>query len=115
MPIASHARGRWFETSRAHLFRLLQGFDGLALVPYDAELQQSLAAARAAIPYPEPLSPAERVRPDPVNGLRNRVAPWDLYRLAAVSVPCVLFGPGSNIPRAASEILALVRERRAAA
>ena len=37
---------------------------------------------------------------------------YDFLRAAGVGA---VFGPGSNIPRAASEILALVRERRAAA
>ena len=37
---------------------------------------------------------------------------YDFLRAAGVGA---IFGPGSNIPRAASEILSLVRERRAAA
>jgi methylmalonyl-CoA mutase len=40
------------------------------------------------------------------------VADYDFLKAAGVSA---VFGPGSNIPRAASEILALVRERRSAA
>jgi methylmalonyl-CoA mutase len=40
------------------------------------------------------------------------VADYDFLEAAGVSA---VFGPGSNIPRAASEILALVRERRSAA
>jgi methylmalonyl-CoA mutase len=37
---------------------------------------------------------------------------YDFLKKAGVAA---VFGPGSNIPRAASEILALVRQRRAAA
>jgi hypothetical protein len=63
---------------------ILAFHEGLALFPYDAELQQSLAAARGTIPYPDAIDPAERIRPDPPRGVRNRVAPWDVLRFAAV-------------------------------
>jgi hypothetical protein len=70
--------------------------DGLALAPYDAELQQSLAAARATIDYPNPSDPAERTRPDPPSRLRNRVAPWDLYRAAVVCWVLIVVGLGKR-------------------
>jgi hypothetical protein len=70
--------------------------DGLALAPYDAELQQSLAAARAFIDYPKSSGPDERVRPDPPSGLRNRIAPWDLYRAAAVCGVLIVVGLGKR-------------------
>jgi hypothetical protein len=58
--------------------------DGLALAPYDAELQQDLRAIRETIRYPDPLDPRSRVRPDPTDGLRHRVSPWDCFFAAAV-------------------------------
>jgi hypothetical protein len=71
---------------------ILAFHDGLALAPYDAELQQSLTAARNMISYPSATDPRERIRPDPPRNLRNRVAPWDLYRLASVSVMLLVVG-----------------------
>jgi hypothetical protein len=58
--------------------------DGLDLYPWDAELQQALTAARAAVAYPVESDPVERVRPDPPNSLRHRVSPWDLFIAASV-------------------------------
>ncbi|QEL19121.1 SH3 domain-containing protein [Limnoglobus roseus] len=52
---------------------------GLALAPYDAELQADLRAVRGTIRYPEPADPNLRVRPDEWGGLRSRVSPWDAY------------------------------------
>jgi tetratricopeptide (TPR) repeat protein len=57
--------------------------DGLDLYPWDADLQRALTAARATVAYPTETSPAERVRPDPPNALRNRVSPWDLFLAAS--------------------------------
>jgi hypothetical protein len=70
--------------------------DGLAIAPYDAELQHSLAAARATIDYQAPADPAERIRPDLPGGLRSRLAPWDLYRAAAVCGVLVVVGLGKR-------------------
>ncbi|HET6574939.1 MAG TPA: hypothetical protein VFG68_15140 [Fimbriiglobus sp.] len=58
--------------------------DGLDLYPWDADLQRALTAARATVAYPTESDPAERVRPDPPNALRNRVSPWDLFLAASV-------------------------------
>jgi hypothetical protein len=63
--------------------------DGLELAPWNAELQRALTAARAAVAYPTESDPAERVRPDPPNALRNRVSPWDLF-LAATAFALLL-------------------------
>jgi hypothetical protein len=58
--------------------------DGLELAPWDADLQRGLAVCRAKVAYPTEATPAERVRPDPVASLRNRVAPTDLLVVTAV-------------------------------
>lgn len=88
---------------RAHFLagdvpRAIRAFhDGLALAPYDADLLGGLAAARATVAYPVAAAPAERTRPDPVAGLRNRVAPWDLFRFAAGCGVLVVVGLGKRL------------------
>lgn len=62
--------------------------DGLDTAPWDADLQRGLAHCRTRVAYPTEASPADRVRPDPVSSLRNRVSPTDL--LAAVAVGSLL-------------------------
>jgi hypothetical protein len=59
--------------------------DGLDLAPWDADLQRGLATCRAKVAYPMEATPAERVCPDPVASLRNRVSPADLLAVVAVS------------------------------
>lgn len=59
--------------------------DGLEVAPWDADLQRGLAVCRAKVAYPTEAMPAERMRPDPVASLRNRVSPTDLLVVAAVS------------------------------
>lgn len=57
---------------------------GLALAPYDAELQADLRGVRSTIRYPEPTAPALRVRPFEPSGLRSRVSPWDAFTAAGL-------------------------------
>jgi hypothetical protein len=66
--------------------------DGLDLYPWDAELQRGLALCRAAVAYPTEAEPAERVRPDPPSGLRNRVSPLDLFAASAVGSLLLVVG-----------------------
>lgn len=100
---ASRTTGIALDRGHAHFLagnlpQAIRAFhDGLALAPYDAELQHSLAAARGTIDYPRPAAPAERVRPDPPGEWRNRVAPWDLYRVAAVCGVLVVVGLGKRL------------------
>lgn len=63
---------------------LLAVHDGLALAPFDAELQAELRALRDTIAYPDVADPPTRVRPDEPRGLRSRVSPWDAFLGAAV-------------------------------
>lgn len=65
---------------------------GLRETPYDAELLRGLAECRAAIPFPTPAKPDERLQPDPPRGWRNRVSEWDVFRLGGVSVLLVVVG-----------------------
>lgn len=53
--------------------------DGLAVAPYDAELQQDLRTIRETIRYPDTTDAGSRVRPGPTAGVRYRVSPWDCY------------------------------------
>ncbi len=65
---------------------------GLRETPYDLDLLRGLAECRAAIPYPTPMKPDERLRPDPPSGWRHRVSEWDVFRLAALSAALVVIG-----------------------
>lgn len=49
--------------------------DGLAVYPWDRDLQHGLAVARERVRYPDELDPTQRVRPDPPAGLRHRLSP----------------------------------------
>ena len=66
--------------------------DGLAVAPWDADLQRALADARGTVAYPNEPEPAERTRPDPPGGWRSRVSPLDL--LAASGLASLLVAVG---------------------
>ncbi len=66
--------------------------EGLALFPWDADLQRTLAELRANVAYPNEPEPAERTRPDPPGGLRSRVSPGDLLLFAIAATIAVAAG-----------------------
>ncbi|OWK45656.1 SH3 domain-containing protein [Fimbriiglobus ruber] len=79
------ARGR-AQFLAGDLPRAIRAFrDGLAIAPYDADLQHGLAACRAAVAYPAEADPAARVRPDPTTALCNRVTQTDLLVASVVA------------------------------
>ncbi len=90
--------------------------DGLDLYPWDPDLQQALAAARAAVAYPTETDPTERVRPDPPNALRNRFSLWDLFVAASLGALLLTVGLARrltardrwSVPLAAVGLLGLI-------
>jgi hypothetical protein len=87
---ASRARNR----GRAHFLAgdtaraILALQAGLAVAPWDAELQQELEAVRDTIAYP----PSVALRPTPVNGVRHRVSPFDLLLLSSIAAMVLTVG-----------------------
>ena len=73
--------------------------EGLALYPWDAELQRGLALARAAVAYPTETELAARVRPDPPAEVRNRVSPFDLLLVSAVASLVLAIGLARRLTR----------------
>lgn len=65
---------------------------GLRESPHDVDILRGLAECRAAIPYPTPAKPDERLQPDPPRGWRYRVSEWDLFRLTVLSTALVVIG-----------------------
>lgn len=65
---------------------------GLRDTPYDAELLRGLAECRAAIHYPTPTRPEERMQPDTPRGWRNSVSEWDVFRLGGISALVLVIG-----------------------
>jgi hypothetical protein len=94
----SHTPALALNRGRAHFLagqlpQAIRAFrDGLDLDPWDADLQRSLALARAAVAYPTEAKPDERVRPDPPPWLRSHVSPWDLFLAASACSLLVTVG-----------------------
>lgn len=66
--------------------------DGLAVAPWDAELQDGLNHCRTLVAYSVEATPAERVCPDSLTTVRDRVSPADLFAVAGISSLLAMIG-----------------------